>query len=171
MKKITLTQGQVALVDDADFDWLSRRKWFAHRKKTRPGSTYYARSSTGGNFLMHRVILGLKHGDARQCDHVDGDGLNNQRSNLRVCTGSQNQHNQRPQKGGSSQYKGVSRDRETGKWAAQIRGDKVSDCHRRGKLIFLGYFEAEIDAARCYDKAAMKYHGEFARPNFTDRRG
>lgn len=106
---------------------------------------------------MHRVILGLKPGDKRQCDHIDGDGLNNQRSNLRVCTIQQNSQSRKKQKGTTSKYKGVSFDRQHRKWQVSIRVNH--------KHIHLGRFRSESAAARCYNKAALKYFGEFALTN------
>ena len=153
MKEIILTQNQVALVDDADYEWLNKGKWYAQRSR----QTFYAkRLISTGYKAMHRVILGLKPGDKRQCDHIDGDGLNNQRSNLRVCTHGQNQHNRRSY-GGTSKYKGVCFERSHRKWGAYIYVNK--------KNIRLGSFDLESDAARCYDGAALKYFGEFALTN------
>lgn len=163
MSEIILTQGKVTLVDDDDYEWLSGWKWFAHRKKAWSGPTYYARNNTGTTtVMMHRVILGLKHGDNRQCDHIDGDGLNNQRSNLRVCTSRQNQYNRRGNRRGVSRYKGVGICSRSGKWIARIRKG------RAGKQIYLSSFDSEAEAARCYDRAALKYFGEFARLNFRE---
>lgn len=156
MRQILLTRGKFALVDNADYAWLSQWKWFASQTRF----LYYARRGTpvvkdkraGEN--MHRLILGLQPGDKRQCDHIDGDGLNNQRSNLRICTATQNQQNTRKQKSGSSRYKGVSRYPGNRKWRSQIQ---VS-----GKTIHLGYFSSEKAAAIAYNQAALKHFGEFA---------
>lgn len=90
-------------------------------------------------------------------DHRDHEGLNNTRTNLRLATRSQNSCNNKKTRGRSSKYKGVSRDKR-GYWRAKI--------HFKGKHIFLGYFDNEIDAARAYDKAAKELHGEFAVLNF-----
>lgn len=158
MKEIILTQNQVALVDDADYEWLNKRKWCAN--KTRAHHTFYAKRYTKGKMeCMHRVILGLKRGDKRQCDHIDGNGLNNQRFNLRVCTIQQNQQCKRNLKG-TSKYKGVSLNHGCRTWGVRIQVNY--------KRIHLGSFHSESDAARCYDKAALKYFGEFARPNFRE---
>ncbi len=157
MKEIKLTQGKVALVDDADFEWLNQWKWYARKGV----NTFYAlRNSTDDKVritvLMHRVITGTT--DAKiPCDHGDMNGLNNQRYNIRVCTHGQNQKNRTSYAGSSSKYKGVSFHKPTRKWIAQIS----NNC----KLLYLGLFDNEIDAAKAYNEAAIIYHGEFARLN------
>lgn len=158
MKKIQLTQGKVALVDDMDYAWLNRRKWYAKQYRC----IYYAQRSIGGRRnrkleLMHRVILELHAGDKRQCDHRDGDGLNNRRTNLRICTGMQNIQSSRKRTTGTSKYKGVHWFRRDGKWYSKIQ--------IRGKQRHLGGFESEIDAAKAYDKAALICFGDFALTN------
>jgi hypothetical protein len=140
MKKIQLTQGKFAIVDDADYEWLNQWKWYA----CADCNTYYAvraayKDGKQTTVQMHRQILSLKPSDPRQCDHRDGNGLNNRRKNLRIATHAQNQHNQKPQKGGTSIYKGVSWHRHTAKWCARIGVN--------GQAICLGYFDSEIEAA------------------------
>jgi len=155
-KLISLTQGKVALVDDADFEWLNQWKWHAC-KGTR---TYYAKRESP-TILMHREILGLKFGDGIETDHRNGDGLDNRRENLRKCTNAENCHNRvHLCSRKSSIYKGVNWDKRKQKWQARTRYE--------GKSIFLGYYDSEIDAARAYDRAALKYFGEFAKPNFKE---
>ena len=157
MKYIKLTQNQVAIVDDEDFDMVSQHKWCVINDY----STFYAltsiRKPSGKriNLKMHRLILNPS--GSLQVDHRDGDGLNNQRGNMRVCTNQENQYNQRPQKGKSSQYKGVSWHKQSKKWQAYIKNN--------GKLKHLGHFVDEIDASKAYDAAAKKLFGEFARLN------
>ena len=158
MKKIPLTQGRVVLVDDADYEWLSQWKWRIMERC----QLFYAIRSTGskhnrGFELMHRLILGLQPNNKLQTDHIDGDGLNNQRSNLRACTRTQNRQSARKRKVGTSKYKGVCCYVRNGKWHSRIRIN--------GKLIHLGSFESETDAARAYDEAAPKHYGEFALTN------
>ena len=109
-------------------------------------------------FLMHRVILGIDDPKIK-IDHCDGNGLNNAYENLRVSTTSQNAANKRKTSGASSQFKGIHWYTALGKWKAMIRFN--------GKLMFLGHFSSEEDAARAYDKAALTCFGEFAKLNFS----
>ncbi|TET80382.1 hypothetical protein E3J38_05635 [candidate division TA06 bacterium] len=161
MAEILLTQGKVAIVDDADYDWLNQWGWFAHRDR----HTFYAVRGVHlakyrqGIQSMHRLILGLRRGDKRQCDHRDGNGLNNQRANLRRCTRAQNQQSRRNLPLGTSRYKGVCWSNRDRKWRSQIRVNR--------KWIHLGLFDSEITAARAYDARAIKQFGEFALTNKT----
>jgi len=154
--EILLTRGKMALVDDDDFEWLSEWKWQAIQPNPQAPWLWYARNSAG---YMHRLILGLTDRHI-QTDHRDNNGLNNQRSNLRPATSSQNGRNRRLRKGISSQYRGVRYHSNTTNrvWEAQI---KV-----RGANISLGYFEDEIEAAKAYDEAARAMLDDFARTNF-----
>ncbi len=159
MRTIPLTQGKVAIVDDADYNWLSQWKW---RAKRRRNIFYAARSAcvaedNKGTEWMHRVILGLRADDKRQCDHRDGNGLNNQRSNLRRCTATQNHQSSRKRMVATSRYKGIYWHRHVRKWHARIGLNK--------KQMHLGYYDSEIDAARCYDTEAIKNFGDFALTN------
>lgn len=154
MKTIELTRGKVAIVDNEDFDELRRHKWSA----LKTGRTWYAvRQSPAGFLYMHGVVAGTPSGS--KTDHVDGDGLNNQRANLRVCTSAQNSCNQtRKRADCSSRYRGVTR-RPDGKWMAQIKGD--------GVYAYLGLFESEHDAAGAYDVAGMARDPNYFTPNFS----
>jgi len=157
MKTIPLTQNKFALVDDADFVELSKHKWHAHKNQ----SVFYAASSSPnkrhGNKIvkMHRHILGLKYGDGVQIDHRDGNGLNNQKSNLRICTYKENQMNRRKARG-SSRYKGVYWCDRDKRWMAKIFYKKA---------IYIGSFKSETEAAKAYNQAALKHFGEFANIN------
>lgn len=159
MKLIPLTQGKVAKVDDADYLWLSQWKWFAH--SPRAGLFYAKRNSSGeetkGKTIhMHREILKLM--GVKKADHKDGNGLNNQRRNLRPATNSQNLANRSKQRNNTSGFKGVTWDALTRKWRAQIRVKK--------KHIYLGIFDLPRWAALAYDSAARQYFGPFAYFNF-----
>ena len=160
MKRIPLTQGKFALVDDVDYERLNKYKWYAVKNK----NTFYAvrcihlPGRKSRVIWMHREILGLKRGDPRQTDHRNHNGLANWRDNLRICNGLQNSRNKSKQKNCSSKYKGVSWYKAGYKWKAEIRVDNHS--------IYLGYFDNEIEAARVYDNAARKHFKEFANTNF-----
>lgn len=152
MKKIALTQGKFAKVDDSDYDFLNKWKWYAHFR-----NGWYAirnislSSGRQTQIKMHRIILDVPKG--LQTDHKDGDGLNNQRNNLRVCTNSQNQKNKGSYRTNTSGFKGVSFNKK--KWMARISVD--------GKRIHLGYFLDKVEAYKTYCDACLKYHGEFSR--------
>lgn len=158
MKLVSLTQGYFAMVDDEDFERLSSIPWYALVLE----KTVYAcgRIKAGGvtsRVYMHRVILDAPRG--MQVDHVDGNGWNNLRSNLRLATRAQNNANMATRKG-TSQFKGVYLRGDTGKWCARVK--------QHGDVTYLGCFTNEEDAARAYDAAAIRIFGEFARLNFRD---
>jgi len=159
MKEIPLTQGQVAIVDDDDFEAVSSLKWFAH-KQTKV-KTYYAerniRFPDGSRkpLAMHVYLMGPPPG--YMVDHIDGNGLNNSReSNLRICLCSQNQGNARIRKDCSSGVKGVTFRKRENKWYARIQVNQ--------KRMVLGRYDTIDAAAKAYADAAFKYFGEFARP-------
>jgi hypothetical protein len=157
MKTVSLTQGFVALVDDADYDRVSAHKWSATRVQTNVYGVRKVRTPTGRTTsqLLHRFILGVTAPEI-DIDHKDHNGLNCQRSNLRKCVRGENDGNRR-KTGGSSQYKGVSWSNGKGKWRA---------CITIGKSIHLGYFIDEAEAAHAYDEAARTRFGIFANCNF-----
>lgn len=152
-RKIPLTQGKFAIVDDEDYEFLSQQKW--HTSKRR-GSYYAARATciNGKNRLihMHRVILNPPPG--MESDHINGDGLDNRRCNLRSCTHQDNIRNRRKKAKASSRYKGVWWAKAGRKWRAGI--------WIKGKTKHLGRFTEEDEAARAYNVAAREHFGEFA---------
>jgi len=159
MKEIILTQGKVALVDDEDYEYLVQWKWYAAKM----GNSFYAQRSDYNSLrkqsvitYMHRVIL--KVADFKiEVDHKDHNGLNNQKENIRAVTKKQNSFNKKSYKNSTSKYVGVSWNRQSNKWQAQVR--------ENGKIKYLGRFINEDDAARAYNKAAVESYGEFANLN------
>jgi len=158
MKEINLTQGKVALVDDENYDFLNQFKWYARRTD----GIYYAgrqASSIDGKrkiIHMHRVIMETPWGF--EVDHINHDGLNNQKYNMRNCIRLQNARNR--QSYGSSQYLGVSWYNRYNCWVANITIG--------GKRIHLGYFKEEEDAAKAYNTSALYYYEEFANLNMVE---
>jgi hypothetical protein len=159
-KEIQLTQGKVAIVDDEDFDFLNQFNWQANKN----GNTFYVNrnfrisNNKQGKIYMHRLILNAKK--EYVIDHIDGDALNNQKNNLRICTHAENMRNSQIPINNTSGYKGVSYNKRYKKWEAHISFNN--------KLLNLGSFIDPIDAARAYNAAAIKYHGEFAHINKID---
>jgi hypothetical protein len=151
MKEIKLTQGKVAQVDDEDYDELNQYKWDAI--KTRSG-IWYARRRTSRTtrIMMHQQMTSYI-----ESDHKDGDGLNNQRINVRDCTHQQNCQNRRKSKSCSSIFKGVSYCQSRNLWAAHLK--------HNGKGHYLGRFKSEVEAAIRYNLKAIELFGEFARLN------
>jgi hypothetical protein len=161
MQKIELTKGLEAIVDDDDYADVSRFSWHAARGSN--SRTWYARSrlDMGGYAkptLLHRYLL--KPADNEQIDHVDGNGLNCRRNNLRIADYVGNGRNfKQPQTINGSGYRGVHYKYTTGRWQALIR-------IAPGRRLFLGSFDTPEEAARAYDAAAREHHGEFAVLNF-----
>ena len=157
-KEIRLTQGLVAIVDDENFEYLNQYKWFANYNKR--AKSYYALTQVkiNGKFFlksMHRVIMNAQAGFV--VDHVNHETLYNVKSNLRICTNSQNRMNSIAHRSNNtSGYKGVTK--ESGRWRAQISLES--------KNLHLGIFDTPEEAAHAYDEAAIKYYGEFSNLNF-----
>jgi len=158
MKLIPITKGLFVQVDDSDFEWLSQWKWQASSGKTNIYAQRCVRGKNGKATIisMHRVILGLTDKNV-WCDHKDGDGLNNQRENLRQCTRSENNRNHRSMVGLSSRFTGVYFNLKSKKWRANIGFS--------GGQKYLGSFVSEESAAAAYNFAAKNIFGEFARFN------
>lgn len=163
MKEIPLANGRgIAIVDDEDYDRLTQWSWYAqsHRR------TVYAVREERINGrrrhrFMHSAIL-PPEGD-RYPDHINGNGLDNRRCNLRLGTTTQNNQNaQKRRDAVHSHYKGVGRDlrNNTKPWKAEIKANN--------RRIWIGTFSTELEAALAYDEAAKQYHGEFARLNFPE---
>ena len=158
MKEIELTRGYVALVDDADFEWINKWRWHADVNR----STVYAarafKTDTGKRVTirMHRAIMGVTDPKVF-VDHKFGNGLDNQRENLRTCTNAQNLLNRGSDKDSSSRFKGVYWHKTGKKGAAGIKAS--------GKMEHIGLFENEEDAARHFNQWAKIHHGEFAKYN------
>lgn len=151
MKVIPLTRGKAALVDDEDFERVAAHKWCYMT------AGYGARSIAEGGkrklVYLHRFILQPKKG--AHVDHINGDRLDNRRSNLRTCTHQQNRQNSKHYASNTSGHKGVSFDKTTGNWKAYINVD--------GRLVHLGRFETAEAAAQHRNAVAEKLFGEFNR--------
>ena len=155
MREIKLTQGQVALVDDADYDYLMQWKWYAKLEKS--SNRYYVRrsgrkadgSKEGKTICMQNQLFKTPAGMV--VDHLNHDPTHNYRSNLRLCTPAQNNMNQRPIENTASKLKGVSRNGDN--WRARINVD--------GSEVHIGTFNTKEDAYKAYCEASKKHHGEF----------
>ena len=159
-KEIILTQGKVAIVDDEDYDYLNQWKWFA---SNRNGKFYVVRNITVSKnkktiIYMHRIIMKPPLGMI--VDHINHDTFDNRKINLRICTHAENMRNSKININNKSGYKGVSYQENRNNYRAQIKFNN--------KTINIGDFIDPIDAARAYNAAALKYHGEFAHLNKID---
>lgn len=160
MKKIDISTPKhpntFAMVDDEDYPWLVAYPW---RATNNNGRLYVVRGDCGRVVSMHREILGTPAD--MHTDHLDGNGLNNTRCNLRKCSHSENQSNRGKQRNNTSGFKGVY---WTGGRRNRWRAELI--CHR--KRFRSGYFFCITKAAKAYDKLAKQYHGEFACLNFPE---
>lgn len=152
MKKIGLTRGLYALVDDEDYEYLNQWKWCAMKNRKRFYSMRVVWGDKPKTILMHRLIMNTPKG--MEVDHIDHNCLNNQKNNLRNCKPEQNQMNRLAR--GRSKYLGVSYKKKY--IVAQIKHNY--------KTIYLGYFKSEEDAAMAYDNKARELFGEYANLNF-----
>ena len=156
MRRVPLTQGKFAIVDDEDYERVIKNRWYlAVRGKIRK-INYAACSAPGGKtLLMHRLIMNICDRKI-SIDHKDHNGLNNTKSNLRTCTSSQNNYNS-IKTTGVSMFRGVSWDKKRNRWHAQIK--------KENKIYHLGRYKNEVDAGIAYNKKATELHGEFATLN------
>jgi hypothetical protein len=157
MKIILTKNGDKILVDDEDFETLSKYKWHIGDKDIRKNKyakhCLWKKGNKTKSIYMHRMILHVRKG--RCIDHINGNGLDNRKENLRICNRTENQHNRKIQSNNTSGFKGVCPWR--GKYMASIRNNK--------KLHFLGYFIDPKEAAVAYNERAKELFGEFARLN------
>jgi hypothetical protein len=156
MKKIPLTKGKLAIVDDEDYEYLNVNKWYCSTTGYATRATRRDHNHKQKRIMMHREII--KAPVDVQVDHIDGNRLNNTKENLRLVTRQQNQMNRRKLKtNSSSKYKGVTFYSKVNLWVATI--------YFKNKRIHLGYYKTELDAAKAYNNAAKEVHGEYARLN------
>lgn len=158
-KYIPLTRGYVALVDDEDYERVSQYSWKANVRRS---SVYAARGQNidgkHRTIYLHQQIVGVSVDSGVNVDHINGDTLDCRRTNLRVCTPSQNTQNQQIRNDNRSGFKGVHKHVASGKWVAQIRTN--------GRVSHLGSFDNAIEAALYRDVAAMRQHKQYAWLNF-----
>lgn len=161
MAQIQLTKGYFSIVDEADLPLLTHHKWWPAKIKKRHKEYVYASTRINGKSVrMHRLLMGLEPGNNMVVDHIDGDTLNNSRTNLRICTRSENSHNSAKISYAHtycSRYKGVRKFREGWNSASVENGVKT----------YLGTFKHEVLAAIAYNKHVRTHRGEFARPNLV----
>ena len=164
MKKIELTKGKFAIVDDCDYYWISKFSWYAQKVTHKTKTVYYASRCSGNGkkqLLMHRILLGLHEGDSHQVDHINGNGIDNRRVNLRMSTRSQNAHN-RSKFAGKSKYVGVCWSNHNKMWMATL------SCKGHKRRYF--YSHSEIECAKKRDEWAIELHKEFAFLNFPKKK-
>jgi len=160
-RKIPLTQGKFAVVDPEDYDRLTKYKWHLAQSPTGMYAARwqrFANKNTRKRIWMHREVISVPKNMV--CDHINHNGLDNRKANLRAATISQNLCNRPKRKGKTrSKYKGLEWDKNQNKWKVRVQ--------HNGRKFYLGSFNSERAAARAYDAAAKKYHKEFANCNFS----
>lgn len=161
MKVIELTSGKTCIVDDDDYEELSKHKWCF--KAGGPG--YAVRNirlnGKGRLLVMHREIM--KVPDGKKTDHINGNGLDNRKCNLRICSHAENLKNRSKQSNNTSGYKGVYKLNDCNRWGVAIGCD--------GKETWVGSFKTKEEAALAYNEAALRVHGKFARLNTVRMNG
>ena len=159
-RHIPLTQGKYAIVDPEDYERFGQYRWFAVRSRDTFYAARSARREKDGrrkSYQMHREIMKIAEGMV--CDHINGDGLDNRKANLREATCAQNNWNRAKSRVIScSKYKGLAWDRQDRRWEVRISVN--------GRRIYIGRFKDQLEAAKAYDAAAVKYHGQYANVNF-----
>lgn len=157
MIEIELTQGYKSVIDNEDYELVKNYKWhvFHGHAGVKYAATKIRINNRKTTLFLHRLLLGLKHGDRRKADHKDLNGLNNTRDNLRICNNVQSNQNRGKQKRTRSGFKGVYIDKSKYRVNVNING----------KLIHIGMFDNPIDAARAYDEQIIRHYGEFAKTN------
>jgi len=150
-KRIPLTKGKYAIIDDGDYEWINQWKWYAHIPHGK--NIYAVRTEKNKCKFMHREILGINDPKVFT-DHINRNGLDNRRKNLRTCTIVENNRNHPSRKGSSSKYKGVSWNKKHNKWVAMIEKNRVN--------YYLGCFCDEKNAAIAYNQKAKELFGDFA---------
>lgn len=154
MKEIKLTKGKIALVDDNDYDYLIQFSWHAMMTKCNCYAGRKTPRPEGKTIFMHRELMGIAN--ELQVDHIDHDGLNNQRSNLRITSFSGNARNTSSRKNSTSKYLGV----------CVYKKYIIATIFYNGRKHHIGHFKTEEDAAHAYDREALNHFGEFANLNF-----
>lgn len=160
MKYIRLTKGKFCLVDDKDFKKVSKYNWFVFSGR----KNYAARMIKNikvrkrqSMMFMHRMIMNSS--ENYHIDHINGDGLDNRRNNLRVCTSRQNSLNRSYTKKNKVGFKGVRLSKRS------LSKGYIAQIVNEGKQVYLGYFFTKEDAARAYNKASIKFHGKYGYVN------
>lgn len=159
MIEVSLSQGAVALIDDEDFPLIQNHTWWAYRRRLSSHADYAFTTIKKRTVFMHRRIMSAARGQV--VDHANGDGLDNRRANLRLCTVSQNGANRHAVPIGEAGFRGVHRSSKPGRpYRVRIIANRIR--------YYGGYFDCAIEAAKMADALALKHFGEFASLNFPE---